>query len=181
MRTGFIEVLSGFASLMPTTCFGNDSSSDGVSILKDCKVARPCSANWDDMDGDERARLCGQCRKTVYNLSGLSASEAADLLRKQEGSACGRLYKRRDGTILTADCPVGKRAFKQRLTIIVAVGMVLIAFALVSPWSRFASDSARKRWATYTYFWPAYTMIQEGLNKVRIFFGFRPRRTVILE
>ncbi len=72
------------------------------------RVATPCRANWDKMEGDERARFCGQCNKHVYNLSALSASAAADLIREKEGKLCARFYQREDGTVLHGDdCPVG--------------------------------------------------------------------------
>ena len=31
-------------------------------------VASPCSASWDAMSGDERARFCSQCSQFVYDL-----------------------------------------------------------------------------------------------------------------
>src|SRR5262245_30602687 len=33
------------------------------------RIASPCSADWDEMTGDDRVRFCGRCRKNVYNLS----------------------------------------------------------------------------------------------------------------
>jgi hypothetical protein len=78
-------------------------------------VASPCHAEWDDMSGDDQARFCGQCSKHVYNLSAMTAGEAQDLIEMNEGKMCVRFYKRADGTMLTADCPVGWRAAKQRM------------------------------------------------------------------
>ena len=76
-------------------------------LLANVKVASPCSALWGQMAGDDRARFCAQCQKHVYNLSSLTADEAAALIREREGSLCARFYQRADGTVLTADCPVG--------------------------------------------------------------------------
>ncbi len=47
-----------------------------TSSLRNVKVASPCSADWDRMIGDERARFCGQCELNVYNLSAMSTLEA---------------------------------------------------------------------------------------------------------
>src|SRR5581483_11638227 len=70
------------------------------------RIASPCSARWEDMDGDDRARFCGQCRKHVYNFSAMTQAEVAALIREKEGRLCGRFYQRADGRMLTADCPV---------------------------------------------------------------------------
>ena len=77
--------------------------------LDTIQVASPCNAAWDDMAGTERMRFCPLCQKTVYNLSAMTREQAVKLIRQKEGKACVRLYKRRDGTVLTSDCPVGLR------------------------------------------------------------------------
>ncbi len=78
-----------------------------LEILNNVQVASPCSASWDDMIGDDFSRFCNQCDKNVYNLSALTAEAAIQLVREKEGNLCGRFFRRADGTLLTADCPVG--------------------------------------------------------------------------
>jgi hypothetical protein len=73
------------------------------------KVASPCSASWDDMSGSDQARFCRQCAEYVYNLSDMTQDEIAALIKEKEGKVCVRYFVRRDGTIMTADCPVGVR------------------------------------------------------------------------
>jgi hypothetical protein len=85
--------------------------------LDTIQVASPCNAAWDDMAGTERMRFCQLCQKTVYNLSAMTREQAVKLIRQKEGKACIRLYKRRDGTVLTSDCPVGLRAVRRRMAI----------------------------------------------------------------
>ncbi len=104
------------------------------SLLDDVRIASPCPANWDDMIGDDRVRFCRQCTKNVYNLSALPREEAEALLRAAERrqaelgeGICVRLYKRADGTVLTADCPDGIRRKKRRLALFGAVGGGLMA------------------------------------------------------
>jgi hypothetical protein len=80
-----------------------------LPILDNIRVATPCSADWDQMTGDERARLCGQCNRDVYNISGLTRDEAEELIIEKEGELCVRYFQRADGTILLADCEVGRR------------------------------------------------------------------------
>jgi len=99
-----------------------------LSVLNDLRIASPCPASWQSMHGDDRVRFCDSCSKSVYNLSDLTASEATALIRESEGHLCVRLYRRADGTVLTADCPVGLRhAFRRRLLRLTTVGVVIFA------------------------------------------------------
>lgn len=84
--------------------------------LNNLKVASPCSANWDAMLGDNRQRHCGDCQLNVYNLSGMTRTEAENFLINAEGRVCVRFFKRVDGTVLTKDCPVGWQAIKRRVS-----------------------------------------------------------------
>ena len=84
--------------------------------LNNLKVASPCSANWDEMIGNERQRHCGDCQLNVYNLSGMTRPEAENFLINAEGRVCVRFFKRADGTVLTKDCPVGWQAIKRRVS-----------------------------------------------------------------
>ena len=64
------------------------------------------------MDGDDRVRFCRECNRNVYNLSAMTETEARRIVEEREGHPCVRFFQRRDGTVLTSDCPVGrKRSF----------------------------------------------------------------------
>ncbi len=100
------------------------ASSRVESRLDDVKIATPCQARWDDMIGDDKVRFCGKCQKDVFNLSAMTRDDAETLLREKGDSMCARLYRRADGTVLTADCPVGVRAKRvRRLAMVVGGGM----------------------------------------------------------
>jgi hypothetical protein len=86
------------------------------SPLENLSIASPCSANWDEMFGNERKRFCGDCKLNVYNLSGMTRDEAERVLIGSEGRVCVRYFKRWDGTVLTKDCPVGWARLKKRLS-----------------------------------------------------------------
>jgi len=76
------------------------------------RIASPCKAPWENMDGDQRVRFCRECNRNVYNLSAMTEREARRVVAEREGRLCVRFYQRRDGTVLTSDCPVGrKRSF----------------------------------------------------------------------
>jgi hypothetical protein len=86
------------------------------SPLNNVRVAVPCSADWDQMIGNDRARFCSQCNLNVYNLSSMSRSEAEHFISTGEGRICIRYYRRRDGSIITRNCPVGLQAIKRRMS-----------------------------------------------------------------
>lgn len=83
-----------------------------MSLLDQVIIASPCSASWASMPGDDKVRQCGACSKNVFNLSGMSRSEAEDLLRNNRGSKCLRIVRRKDGTVMTDECPVRLRKIR---------------------------------------------------------------------
>lgn len=111
--------------------------------LNNIQIASPCSADWNEMVGDERSRFCGECKLNVYNLSGMSQREAENLLINAEGRLCVRFYKRADGTILTKDCPVGWQVIKQRIskTATAFASLVFAAFNGIGLANYFAESS----------------------------------------
>ena len=106
----------------------------GLPLLDQVRVASPCKADWNEMLGDERVRFCLSCEKNVYNLSSMTKDDAESLLRERLGNdLCVRFYQRTDGTILTADCPVGvKKRRRKKLALAVAGAGALAAAAATS-------------------------------------------------
>ncbi|MGZ8843239.1 MAG: hypothetical protein ACXW18_06225 [Pyrinomonadaceae bacterium] len=84
--------------------------------LNKVKVAAPCKSEWEKMIGSHRVRFCGQCNLNVYNLSEMTRAQAESLIAANEGRLCVRFYRRRDGSIITRDCPVGLQAIKRRVS-----------------------------------------------------------------
>lgn len=119
-----------------------------LSILDRLEIAAPCHMRWDDMKGDDRVRYCDACSLHVHNISGMTRAEAEAFLARSlpfsdGGQAssprvCGRFFRRADGTILTADCPIGLRerlaaaafASRARLRRIVALGALALTATL---------------------------------------------------
>ncbi len=99
------------------------------SPLDNVRVAAPCGADWEQMIGNERTRFCGQCNLSVYNLSSMTKSEAETFIARNEGSVCVRFYRRRDGSIITDNCPVGLRAIRRRMSYLArAVASAVLSF-----------------------------------------------------
>ncbi len=118
-------------------------------LLDRLTVASPCPASWDAMAGDDRTRFCGECRLNVYNLSAMTRPEAEALLRAKEGRLCVRFYQRRDGTVLTQDCPRGLAAVGRgtvRLAAkLAAAAVLLLSLALLAP-ARQRNRSTGREW-----------------------------------
>src|SRR5688500_8814971 len=87
--------------------------SDPLSRVRD---ASPCPADWDKRSGDERVRFCGPYELNVYNLSAMTRTQTEDLIAGTERRLCIKYYRRKDGSILTRDCPVGLARLKQRMS-----------------------------------------------------------------
>ena len=99
------------------------------SKLDNVRIAAPCNVDWDTMYGNERVRFCDQCQLNVYNLSEMTRAEAERLIGSAEGQLCVRYYRRRDGSILTRNCPVGLRALKRRMSRVAsAVASTVLSF-----------------------------------------------------
>ncbi|HET9226286.1 MAG TPA: hypothetical protein VFR31_06445, partial [Thermoanaerobaculia bacterium] len=90
------------------------ATESGPVSLERLRIANPCPARWEEMEGDDRIRFCGACKKNVYNLSALQRSEAEALVARHEGKICATFFRRTDGMVLTADCPVGRRRVRAR-------------------------------------------------------------------
>ena len=99
--------------------------------LDHVQVAAPCKADWNQMIGSERMRFCGACNLNVYNLSGMTRSEAESLIARNEGRLCVRFYRRGDGSIITQDCPVGLRAIQRRVSYL-AKAILATAFTFLA-------------------------------------------------
>lgn len=78
--------------------------------LDEIRFATPCRVPWETMEptADERVRFCGQCRRNVYHVSMMSRAEAETFIEATDGRECVQLWKRDDGTVVTADCPSPK-------------------------------------------------------------------------
>src|SRR5438477_10629718 len=99
--------------------------------LDDLQIASPCTVPWDQMKGSPWVRHCGVCQQNVFNLSELTRADALALLARVEGRACVRLRRRRDGTVITADCWSRIRAARRRGLLAAAATVVVMLPALL--------------------------------------------------
>ena len=92
------------------------------------------------MIGDERKRFCTHCSLSVFNLSDMTREEAERFLFESEGRICARFYRRADGTVITEDCPVGVRAFRDRVRTVAGAFTSLIATFITGVFAVKATD-----------------------------------------
>ena len=101
-------------------------------MLSEIRIKTPCPANWDDMSGDERARFCGMCKLSVYNISDMTTVEAESFLRERSAAGertCIKMFVRPDGKVLTDDCPRVLR--RLRTAAAIASGRIAMALQLL--------------------------------------------------
>jgi hypothetical protein len=96
-------------------------------------IATPCPADWDAMRGGDRVRFCGHCSLNVYNLSAMPRGEAERLVRETEGRVCVRLYRRADGTVVTADCEGAMRLAVRRAGRLAKTVTAMVITAALAP------------------------------------------------
>ena len=100
-----------------------------LPVLDNLRVAAPCTADWNQMTGDDRTRHCGDCKKNVYNLTGMMREEAEALVIEKNGDLCVRYFQRHDGTILLADCEIGVKRRRRRRRVATAAAALLAGSA----------------------------------------------------
>ncbi|MFK7989501.1 MAG: hypothetical protein AB8I08_26025 [Sandaracinaceae bacterium] len=116
------------------------------SLLNGMKIAKPCPASWAAMAGGDHVRACSLCDKRVYQLSGLTAVEAVALLTDGNGATCVRLYRRRDGSVMTADCKEGtKRQRRRSLRVLGVAAGVVAAVATTNAVAQAVERDAQER------------------------------------
>ncbi len=97
------------------------------------EISIPCDVAWDGMVGDERVRHCGECRQNVYNIAAMTRPDALRLLETTGGQVCVRIFRRPDGTVVTADCRERLRAARRRgLHVFLGVLAIVIVTQLVA-------------------------------------------------
>lgn len=106
-------------------------SRDKTPILDNLKVAAPCPADWENMVGTERERFCRLCALNVINISSMPRQEAEEFLAmRASGRVCVKYYRRKDGTIITDNCPRGLRRIRDHWKRVIKAAGAL--FALIS-------------------------------------------------
>jgi hypothetical protein len=113
-----------------------------LPVLPNIRVATPCTADWNQMVGDDRVRHCATCDKDVFNLSAMTREDAEALVVATAGNLCARYYQRKDGTILLADCTVGVAQKRKRRVIAAGAAMLLAGGGATAWWMKHKQPEA---------------------------------------
>jgi hypothetical protein len=128
-------------------------------LLKDVKVAAPCPVPWSSMSGDDRVRHCGQCQLNVYNLSAMSTKEAAEVVRSAaKGRVCVQFYRRKDGTVMTDNCPKGLKKVRDRFKAAWMTACLLIGLGV-------GQSAAQGQWGGEMASVPVRTVVDESVRR----------------
>lgn len=95
-------------------------------------ISSPCTEPWEQMTGDEQRRRCAACRLDVHNIAAMQREDAERLFQDAQGRVCARIYRRPDGTVLTADCePARNRIARgmRRVRVALTGILALLGFA----------------------------------------------------
>jgi hypothetical protein len=104
------------------------------------------------MTGDEKIRFCIECKKNVYNFSAMTRREAELLLQKTGGQICARITRDVDGTVITANPPVGLNLVNLRaskfasavVTVALTLSSAIVAKPSLTVDSKMSSLTSRK-------------------------------------
>jgi hypothetical protein len=140
------------------------------------KIASPCSARWEDMEGDDRSRFCQHCHKNVYNFTQMSAIEVGALIQEKEGRVCARIYQRTDGKALAENCPRGLARVSRRIKVMACSALAFLLLAGVA--------LARKRNSkavTYNPQGPIMRKVDKTIGTVKEWIGIQPTPMLVGE
>jgi hypothetical protein len=70
------------------------------SALENLYVEKPCSEDWNAMEGDERERHCKSCNHAVLDLSSMTREEAEAVVTNSSGRLCVRYTVDDDGALM---------------------------------------------------------------------------------
>ena len=73
-----------------------------MSLIDQVRIDKPCSALWEQMTGDDRARFCRLCNKHVHNVETLTTCEI-DAMLAGPAMPCLRVRYDASGLALTRD------------------------------------------------------------------------------
>lgn len=58
------------------------------------KIENPCKTDWTSMSGDDTARYCANCSRTVTDFTQLTDDQIIKKIRETKGKICGRLTEK---------------------------------------------------------------------------------------
>jgi hypothetical protein len=94
------------------------------TLLRSVVVEKPCSVSWDTMTGDDKVRLCSQCNLNVHNISSMTDK------KRQTERTCVFMYRKKDGAVVTENCPAKIRKGSNWIRSGVASALLILVFGV---------------------------------------------------
>ena len=70
-------------------------------LLENVSVETPCSADWNEMMGNEEVRHCHQCQRNIHNISEMPKRRALKVLNQKDEIVCISYFKDEKNKIIT--------------------------------------------------------------------------------
>ncbi len=113
--------------------------------LDQIQTNNPCTADWNDMIGNDEVRFCRHCDLSVYNLSAMTRQEALRLVIASNGKLCARYIRRPNGSVRTADAVVQQLHSIKRRASRIAAGAFSAALTVSSSVVAASPSTSRSR------------------------------------
>ena len=111
--------------------------SERKSKLDQLKVAKPCSAGWAQMTGNDQKRFCSECSKHVFDFSQMTRQQIEAVTAVHQGNLCARITRHEDGSMVMQEPPLpvypGRRSNSPMLSAAVATMLSLSVPATAQP------------------------------------------------
>lgn len=98
--------------------------------LDSININSPCTADWDEMIGNDQVRFCRHCNLSVHDLSAMTRREAMRLIIKSKGKLCARYVRRPDGRVQTTDLVLHQISAVKRRVSRLAAGAFTAALSI---------------------------------------------------
>ena len=89
-------------------------------LSRQLEVKTPCSANWNQMSGNDKVRFCEHCQLTVNDLTSLTPKRIRRLIAKLQGRLCVRYHRGSDGKPLISQAPMKLHQISRRVSRVAA-------------------------------------------------------------
>lgn len=91
-------------------------------------ITRECPVSWTAAELERPINFCNQCQKNVYNLTVMTDKQVEAILRG-EGSVrpCVIMKRRKDGSLVTDNCPVRLRSVRSKVRLAATTLIFLVA------------------------------------------------------
>ena len=100
------------------------------------RLSYACPIPWASLRGDEKARFCEKCGRTITNLSEMSEeARAAFLSKPRDGELCVTYYRRLSGEFVTPETPLApeeRSKIRQLGVAVLSAGALALAAGCVS-------------------------------------------------